>query len=222
MEIKRFVSNLLMSNMYVLAEKGEDIIIDPFICGNDILRGIGSLEFGKALIILTHEHFDHISGVNFMKENYGVPVYASDTCAKNLQKPNRNLSRHFDAFCQIQSWISGYKCEYSGDYICGADMTFSGEAEMSWHGHLIRLIEAPGHSQGSIFIYIDDKYLFSGDSIFRDYPTGTRFTGGSTHAFETQTRPLIESRPKDTIVYPGHFNSFKIEERYVEKGVGNA
>ena len=217
MEIRRFVSNLLMSNMYILAEKDGCIIIDPFSNSKNFMREIGTFAREKTLVILTHEHFDHISGVNFMKDNYGISVYASVACAQNLQKPNMNLSRHFDAFCQMQSWIPGYKCDYSGDYICSADVTFSGEMEISWMGHLIRLIEAPGHSQGSIFICIDDKYLFSGDSIFKDYPTGTRFTGGNTTTFNILTQPLIESFNKGTIVYPGHFDSFNIEERYAEK-----
>ena len=214
MEIRKFISNLLQSNMYILSEGEWSIVIDPFICEEAFRQYTKSI---FSYVILSHEHFDHISGVNYMKEYYDVPIYASRECDKNLSKPNRNLSRHFDVFCQMQSWIPGYDCKYSGDYICSADETFSEDEEINWHGHSIRLIEAPGHSQGSIFIYIDDKYLFSGDSIFKDYPTGTRFTGGSTRAFEMQTRPLIESFPKDTVVYPGHFDSFKIEDRYLEK-----
>ena len=197
--------------MYILEEEGHSVLIDPFVL--DINSVIGS-DLKPEFLILTHEHFDHISGVNFFKERYGVPVCASAVCAENLKKPNRNLSRHFDAFCQMQSWLPGYVCEHSGDYICGADETFSGSTEFIWRGHCIRLTEAPGHSAGSILISIDDAYLFAGDSVFKDYPTGTRFTGGSTRDFNRITRPLINTFPIGTVVYPGHFAPFKIEERY--------
>lgn len=211
MLIKKFVSNLLESNMYILEEEEHLIVIDPFVpFDNDVDSFFTSV---PELLILTHEHFDHISGVNFIKERYNVPVYASVACDNNLSRPNRNLSRHFDAFCRMQSWIPDYMCDYSGDYICKADVTFSDCADVNWLGHNIRLTEAPGHSQGSIFIYVDDRFLFAGDSIFRDYPTGTRFTGGSAKDFAKITRPLIESLPGDTIVYPGHFESFKISDR---------
>ena len=210
MEIGRYTSNLLQSNMYVLCEDGDALVIDPF--ASDLpLAGINAV---PSLVILTHEHFDHISGVNFYREKFGVPVCASAVCAENLKKPNRNLSRHFDAFCQMQSWLPGYVCEHSGDYICSADETFSGSEEFIWRGHRIRLTEAPGHSAGSIFIHIDGEYLFAGDSIFKDYPTGTRFTGGSSKDFDRITRPLINTFPRGTMVYPGHFAPFKIEERY--------
>ena len=218
MDIARFKSGLLQSNMYLLSEDGETIVIDPFV-SEEVFDDMGVV---PSLVILTHEHFDHISGVNFIKEYYRIPVYASAACAENLKKPNRNLSRHFDAFCQMQSWIPGYICSYSGDYTCNADITFSGSAEIEWRGHTIKLIEAPGHSAGSILIYVDGKFLFAGDSIFRDYPTGTRFTGGSTRDFETKTRPIIESFPNGTVVYPGHFDSFRIEERFHEKEQNNA
>lgn len=210
MDIARFKSGLLQSNMYLLYEDGDAVVIDPF--ASDL--PLADMGVAPSLVILTHEHFDHISGVNFFKEKYGMPVYASAPCAENLKKPNRNLSRHFDAFCQMQSWIPGYICEHSGDYVCSADETFSGSAEIEWHGHRIRMTEAPGHSQGSILINIDEKYLFAGDSVFRDYPTGTRFTGGSTKDFNRITRPQIDSFPSGTMVYPGHFDPFKIEERY--------
>lgn len=218
MFIKQYVSGLLNSNMYIIEEDGYSVIIDPFV-SEEIF---GNMELVPSLVILTHEHFDHISGVNFIKEHYRIPVYASAACAENLKKPNRNLSRHFDAFCQMQSWISDYICSYSGDYSCSADITFSGGTEIDWRGHAIKLIEAPGHSAGSILIYVDEKFLFAGDSIFRDYPTGTRFTGGSTRDFEARTRPIIESFPRGTIVYPGHFDSFRIEERFLGKEQKNA
>lgn len=214
MFIRQYVSNLLNSNMYIIEEEGHSIVIDPFIFGKGL--DIDS-NFKPEMLLLTHEHYDHISGVNFMKEKWNVPAYASSACAVNLRKPNRNLSRHFDAFCMMQSWLPGYRCEHQGDYTCTADETFSNREQIKWRGHSIKLIEAPGHSEGSILIYADDRFLFAGDSVFKDYPIGTRFTGGSTDKYNKITKNIINSFPEGTIVYPGHFSAFCINERYMEK-----
>ena len=66
-EIKRYVSGLLSSNMYVIIEGDHAIVIDPFA---DTTPSEGSI---IDYILLTHEHYDHISGVNVWKKaaNFG-------------------------------------------------------------------------------------------------------------------------------------------------------
>lgn len=216
MLIKQYVSGLLNSNMYILEEEGHSILIDPFVFEKD--ADIESY-LKPDLVLLTHEHYDHISGVNFIKETIaGIRTYASFACAANIKRPNRNLSRHFDAFCAMQTWLPACTHAYVGDYTCEAEETFSGRERMMWRGHTLDLIEAPGHSEGSILIYVDEQFLFAGDSVFRDYPTGTRFVGGSTEKYKNITKKIIDSFPDTTIVYPGHFSCFRITERYIEKG----
>ena len=61
-EIKRYVSGLLSSNMYVISEAGHAIVIDPF---EDTTPSEG---LTVDCILLTHEHYDHISGVNIWKK----------------------------------------------------------------------------------------------------------------------------------------------------------
>ena len=85
---------------------------------------------------------------------------------------------------------------------------------IEWQGHKLFMKETPGHSKGSICILVDDKYLFSGDTIFREFPTATRMPGGSTRAYKTITEPWLESLPQDIVVYPGHTDSFVLFERY--------
>ena len=56
MKIKRIVSDLLSSNMYILEENRHAIIIDP---NSDISDFESSIQYDCDL--LTHEHYDHIS-----------------------------------------------------------------------------------------------------------------------------------------------------------------
>lgn len=53
--------------------------------------------------------------------------------------------------------------------------------------------------------------MFSGDSLFRDYPTTTGLPGGSKKKWQEKSLPLLKSLPEDVFVYPGHFNGFYIK-----------
>ena len=88
MEIKRVVSPLLDSNMYIVSENNHCIIIDPY---NDeqVIQLFSGLT--PDFMLVTHEHYDHISGVNAYKERFGIPLYANRLCDKNLQLPSKKL-----------------------------------------------------------------------------------------------------------------------------------
>ena len=74
MRVLQFATPLLASNMYLLAEKGRGIIIDPY--GGFMPQITGECS-GIDCILLTHEHYDHISGTNALRERYGCPVISS-------------------------------------------------------------------------------------------------------------------------------------------------
>ena len=64
--------------------------------------GRGTDEFLSGLtvdfLLVTHEHYDHISGVNGFKERYGVSLYANQKCDENMRKPTKNYSKYFEAY----------------------------------------------------------------------------------------------------------------------------
>lgn len=76
MQIKRYVSELMASNMYVIQEDRHAIVIDPY----DNIFVANLLHIDK--IILTHEHYDHISGVNVWREITSAPVLCSKAAVK--------------------------------------------------------------------------------------------------------------------------------------------
>ena len=85
MEIRRYESGLLSSNMYVVVEGHRAIVIDPF---DDVSPATGlTIDY----ILLTHEHYDHISGVNTWKKATGALVLCSKACAENIQNQRRAL-----------------------------------------------------------------------------------------------------------------------------------
>ena len=203
MEIKQFESQILSSNMYVITEGKHAIVIDPF----QNLKPSEGLIIDK--IILTHEHYDHISGVNDWKTETGAPVLCSKACAKNIQNPRQNMARLFEVFCELQTWMAIDKMpEVDENYSCTADEIFEDELDFEWQGHTFHLIELPGHSEGSIGIFLDGNQFFSGDSLIEGKEIELRFPGGSRTKWEKIGVPRLAKVPNGTKVYPGHFNKF--------------
>ncbi len=203
MEIRRYASDLLASNMYVIAESDSAIVIDP--C-RDVTPAAG-LRIEQ--IILTHEHYDHISGVRLWKEQTGAKVLCSKTCAENIRSPRKNLARFFQAFCELQTWVKVDRIPaYDPEFSCEADQVFENEMSFGWKGHQFRLTELPGHSRGSIGIFLDEVYFFSGDSMLEGKETELRFPGGSKSLWKTVSLPKLADLPEEIKVFPGHFGDF--------------
>ncbi|MDO5787125.1 MAG: MBL fold metallo-hydrolase [Phascolarctobacterium sp.] len=206
MKIKRFNNNLVRANMYLIENDEHSLIIDPSTI--DYLSINGVVDY----IILTHEHYDHISAVNYWKDKTNAKVIASANCQKGLQNPARNFSRFYKEFCELQTMIKIEDDIENCEYSCSADITFNGEYLLNWQSNSLRLFECPGHSKGSICVLLNNKILFCGDTLFKDYPIATGFPGGSKKQWVEYSKPMLKSLPKDIIVYPGHFQPFKLKD----------
>ena len=203
MEIKRFESDLLSSNMYLIVEGDHGIVIDP-------CRNIAPSE-GLVIdyILLTHEHYDHISGVLAWKEATGATVLCSQACGDNVQSPRRNLSSTFEAFCELQTWVKLDRLPDADlQFSYHADETFEDEMVLTWRGHTFKLFALPGHSLGSIGIVLDDRYFFSGDTLIEGVQIALRLPGGSKARWNAIGAPRLAELPEGLIVCPGHFDSF--------------
>lgn len=61
-KIKRYIFSYIDANMYILAENGEALVIDPHISA-EADAYLKSNRVTKVTILLTHEHFDHTCGI---------------------------------------------------------------------------------------------------------------------------------------------------------------
>ena len=190
--------------MYVLIENNSALIIDPNI-SQEAKDYLISEKVNSIFMMLTHEHYDHISGVNWLKQNFSnCTVVCSEKCHQNMQSPLRNGSKYFKALFIDKDSNKREEADKIIPIICMGDIVFKKEKNMIWEGHNIILTETPGHSEGSICICIDDRFLFTGDSLLKDSPVITKMPGGSNKDYEEITLKYLNSIDDNVLVYPGH------------------
>ena len=194
--------------MYLIVENEHAVVIDPF---DDVSPSNGlTVDY----ILLTHEHYDHISGVNIWKKAAHAPVVCSKACAEHIENPKKNMADHFKEFCELQTWVELAKLPASDPtYTCSADMMFEDELTLNWQGHVIHMFEIPGHSLGSIGIMLDGKDFFSGDSLMENYGIELRLPGGSRKKWNEIGRSRIEAISEGTRIWPGHFEDFILQKK---------
>ena len=140
---------------------------------------------------MTHGHIDHFEGLTELLELVGhkVPVYASAEEAEILGDPRMNLS----------SMLSEQMVTVKPDVL------LEDEQQLELLGTTITCILVPGHTKGGMAYYFEEnKYLFSGDTLFcrsigrSDFPTGNGIQ--LVDAIKEKLMVL----PDDVTVYPGH------------------
>ncbi len=189
----------------MLIENSEALIIDPLL-DESALHLLIDKKVNNITILPTHEHYDHISGINALKKAYECKVIASEQCATNMMNPIRNASAHFEAlfiFCddEIRANIRSQNIQ---PYKAYADEVFTVYKSFIWNDHKIEIKETPGHSKGSVCIIIDEFFFFTGDSLIKGRPTITRLPGGSKEDYVKYTLPFLSNLPRQSIIFPGH------------------
>jgi hydroxyacylglutathione hydrolase len=199
--VEQITNSPIDSNCFILytLENSSCIIIDP---GTKDCEEILNFLFQKKLvpeyIFLTHEHFDHILGVNKLKEMFDCKIVCSIICADKIIDKKKNLSVFYD---QI-----GFEAYYP-------DIIFKDQKSViKWNDFKVTSYITPGHSEASICIYIDNL-LFTGDTIINKEKTVVKLPGGS----KTKLIKTIEDLKnlflgKKVFIHAGHGNSFWFDE----------
>lgn len=199
-KIQQYTWAIVDSNSWLITEGTHGLLIDAIENKKleDTIKDLDDLT-----IVLTHSHFDHIIGLNSIRElRPDATVIATEKCSENIGNIYRNMSATATAFMQF--YEKGKKGDIEiAPFVCNpADSTISEQVRVIFHGHEIDLIPVYGHSEDGLIALFDDKYLFSGDTLL-NITTVTRFPSGSKKRFFDEDIPLLQLLPVDT-VYPGH------------------
>lgn len=202
LKIGRIVLGVCQTNCYFVYEEGDNraIVFDPADKGGYIYDKLSEKGFIVAAILLTHGHFDHIWGVEELKERSGAKVYAYEEEKEVCEHASVNYSENTGRACEIK-----------------ADVYVKDGEEISVAGMTCRLLATPGHTKGSCCYYFeDDKILLSGDTLFQESVGRTDLPTGSMSALVRSIREKLMPLPEEVKIYPGHGEATSIghEKKY--------
>jgi glyoxylase-like metal-dependent hydrolase (beta-lactamase superfamily II) len=192
--VKKFVANQLGENSFVLHDETcECIFIDPGFYFEEehleIKNYIKSHNLTPVKITNTHCHFDHIMGVEFVRNEYKIPFQAHKD----------------DAF-----WVNGASAQAQR---FGLEMLpvspideFLAEKELVKFGQSqLEIIHVPGHAPGHVVFYSkEDSFLIAGDVLFYGSIGRTDLPGGNYNMLISNIKNKLFALPDDTKVYCGH------------------
>jgi hydroxyacylglutathione hydrolase len=192
MRFWRFVCNPYAENTYLIAAGREAWLIDPgFYTHSEKQHFLEVLEregLELRAIYLTHAHIDHVLGVRWVVERFGVPLY--------YHAAEEVVYRH------AGEWAMMMGLQYEE----GPEATaYVEEGELVWGDLPVQVRHVPGHSPGSVAYYFPKaERVFSGDVLFA---AGI----GNYHLpladYETLMRSIVEKLlPLGEVVevWPGH------------------
>lgn len=187
MDVYTYPLGPLQTNGYLVVNQatGQALIIDPGMNPGTLVQK--AKEYQVKAILLTHGHFDHMGGVEEVRQTFKAPLYIHPVEQSFLQSGERNLSSNW--FGAIVT--SPAEKEYEdGDFLEVA-------------GFKIKVLHTPGHTPGSVSLLIGEN-LFSGDTLFERGIGRTDLPGGSFLQIKESIFDKLFTLPDDIKVYPGH------------------
>ncbi len=202
MKIHKFVFNMFSVNTYVLWDDVtlEAAIIDPGMIdeneNNQLSDFIESEKLHVSHLINTHLHLDHTFGNDFIKEKYSLQTEGH--IADNILGINRGA----------QARMFGIPMDLSPITI---DISLSEGDNIFIGNEKIEILHVPGHSPGSIVLYVPDSgFILSGDVLFFTSIGRTDLTQGNHQQLIDGITTKLLTLPHETVVFPGHGPSTSI------------
>lgn len=189
MEIIKKSLGQMGTNCYLIWDEKtlEAAVIDPGFEDPQIGAIINENKLNVKYILLTHGHFDHLGGVDQIKQLTGAKVLIHQNDADCLLDPRRNLS--------VLAGMSMVLEPADG---------FLKENETIALGTVsIRVIHTPGHSKGGVCLLAED-HLFAGDTLFNTSIGRTDFADGDLKELLNGIETKLFILDDATIVLPGH------------------
>lgn len=180
-----------VTNTYVVTdeETGETAVVDPGVNDEKLIEKLK--EKPVKFILITHGHFDHIGGVNFVKERTGAKVVVHKEDEEMLNDCEKNCGENTEPII--------------------ADILVEDGSKLMLGNSEITVMHTPGHTKGGVcYIFPQDRVLFSGDTLFKLTAGRTDLYGGNPRT-ELMSLEKIGGLDGDYIVYPGHDDSTTLD-----------
>jgi len=178
----------LQTNCYILASKGEALVVDPGDEATRILRYVNDLKAKLKTIVATHTHFDHVLGVTELKTQTGAHFLVHKDDLETLEAMQERVRMFFGLKVPAPPKVDSFLEESDS-------LNFGGET--------LKILHTPGHSPGSISL-VGDGYVITGDALFNQSIGRTDLPGGDFDTLINSIKSKLFALPDDTMVYPGH------------------
>ncbi len=193
MKIDHLILGAYETNCYILRENDsakDCLIIDAGLNARKLLEFLDQQSLNPVVVILTHGHVDHITGVADLSEKYpDMKIYIHKADAGMLTGAQSNLSEMTGAHFTTKQ----------------ADILLEQDSIIDQANVKLKVLHTPGHTPGGICLYAEDeRIIFVGDTLFADSVGRTDLPGGSTSQLIKGIKEKILTLPDKTIVYTGH------------------
>ncbi len=174
----------------------QGVVVDP---GGDLERIEDAIKQSGAKIekiLLTHGHIDHAGGAADLAAKLGVKVVGPHERDKPVLDNIPNRAAMFN--------MVGAKGVTPDQWLEEGDVVSVGGLDF-------RVIEAPGHSPGSVVFFNDaNKFALMGDVLFQNSIGRTDIPGGNHETLLHSIKTKIMALPDDVMFLPGHGNASQI------------
>ena len=195
MNVAKFVFNPLMENTYLVWDDTKEcIIIDagnssPFE-NEQLSKYITEQELKPVMAVNTHGHFDHIMGVNYLKQRYGVKFTLS------------SKDEYLRATAQQSCAMFGIAAVVD---VPSIDIDLDAVESISFGNTTLKVIKTPGHTPGGVcLLHEQEGQLFTGDTLFRESIGRSDLPGGDYNALMRSILNNIIPLGDTIVVHPGH------------------
>lgn len=193
-QIKKFTFNPVQENTFIVFDETKECIIIDAGCFVDNERQeldqfIAENQLKPVRLINTHCHFDHIMGITHCRSKY------------HLQ-----FECHADEAPLVEGAVNyGDMFGIPVEPVDAPDTFIREGDQISFGNSYLQVIEAPGHSPGSVAFYNpEQRILFAGDVLFYGSIGRTDLPGGSMEQLVGNIKTKLFTLPEETEVYCGH------------------
>lgn len=189
--IIRIPNELFKSNTYLVCNDSDNkcVIIDPGLNEEVIEQKIIDLKLEPVAILATHGHVDHIGGVSYFKEKYGIQFYLHEADLKLMKTANFFLKlSKINKFIKIPTPDVLIINKYFNINI----LPFSFE-----------IYNLPGHTNGSCIIKYKNN-IFTGDTIFKEGLYINKLPGENIESLKRSITEIFKIFNPNSICFPGH------------------
>ena len=206
-KIHTIVVGGLQTNCYILQSDNAAIIIDPGDEPERIIRFVHDIKVKPTQIIATHTHFDHVLGVDALREKLRIPFMIHRDDLAMLESMQTRVRQIMGLEVPPPPKVDSYLKD--GDTLGVGD-------------EMIHVLHTPGHSPGSISLS-GDGHVFTGDALFNQSIGRTDLPGGDLKTLIRSIKERLFKLDDNTTVYPGHGPETTIgDEKLANPFVGKA